>query len=154
MYTKQEAALLVHQFWTAFGKYMAPVASAEGAHINWVNYKTGEKDLRIVLEATQGKAAIALRCEHKDVAKQQWYFNQLLLLKNALHTATGEEWDWRPFYADEHGRMISEVSLAISGVKVLNQNDWPAIISFLKPRLVALDIFWCEFKYAFQDCPL
>ncbi len=45
MFSKQEASQLRKDFWTAFGLYMRPIPSAEGDKINWINYKTGEKDI-------------------------------------------------------------------------------------------------------------
>ena len=41
MYTKQEAAQLRKEFWTAFGQYMKPVPTEDGEKVNWINYKTG-----------------------------------------------------------------------------------------------------------------
>jgi hypothetical protein len=41
MYTKQEISKQKQAFWTAFGKYMKPVLSADGEEISWLNYKTG-----------------------------------------------------------------------------------------------------------------
>ena len=45
MFSRQEASQLRKEFWTAFGTYMKPVPSAEGEKVNWLNYKTGEKDV-------------------------------------------------------------------------------------------------------------
>jgi hypothetical protein len=33
----------------------------------------------------------------------------------------------------------------------MKRDDWPAIISFLKPRIIALDAFWSQAKYGFED---
>jgi hypothetical protein len=36
-------------------------------------------------------------------------------------------------------------------VNLFNRDDWPALISFFKPRLVALDEFWNGAQYAFEE---
>jgi hypothetical protein len=33
----------------------------------------------------------------------------------------------------------------------MEEGDWPAIISFLKPRIIALDEFWENVKPGFED---
>jgi hypothetical protein len=60
-----------------------------------------------------------------------------------------EEWVWSFHIQDENNRTISRISRQIKGVNVFNKSDWPAIISFLKPRMIALDGFWNSVKDAF-----
>ncbi|RYZ23162.1 MAG: DUF4268 domain-containing protein, partial [Chitinophagaceae bacterium] len=33
---------------------------------------------------------------------------------------------------------------------IFRREDWPELISFFKPRIVALDAFWSEAKYFFE----
>jgi hypothetical protein len=150
MYSKQEASILNQQFWTSFGQYLAPILSAEGEKINWINYKTGIKDIRFIMQADNRQAKIAITFLHKDVATQQLYFEKLATFKKAFHQIAGELWQWQLHTTDEFGRTISEITTTMQPVNVLNKADWPAIISFLKPRIIALDKFWCEYKYALE----
>ena len=150
MYTKQEASIITQQFWTSFGQYMAPVLSAEGEKINWINYKTGEKDVRFIMNAENKIAKIGISLSHKEHALQQLYFDKFLQLKKRLQQVIGEEWQWDLLATDFNGKTTSEIFTTLNGVNVLNKQDWPAIISFFKPRIIALDTFWCEFKYAFE----
>jgi hypothetical protein len=46
--------------------------------------------------------------------------------------------------------VVSEIYTSIQNVKVLDSADWPLMISFFKERIIALDKFWCENKYAFE----
>lgn len=150
MYSKQEASLLTQQFWTAFGQYIAPVLSAEGEKINWVNYKTGEKGIRFIITVNNQAAKISIILSHNDITLQKLYFDKFIRLTKTLHAIVGEEWQWHAFTKDHYGETISEIYTTLQNVNVLNKADWPAIISFLKPRLIALDTFWCEYKYAFE----
>ncbi len=151
MYSKQEASILTQQFWTSFGQYIAPVLSAEGEKINWINYKTGQKDISFNMMADSKGAKIAIVLKHKDPLLQILFFNKLLKLKSNLHLVMGEEWQWQLHTVDQYGKTTSEIYLSLQQVNVFNKADWPAIISYLKDRIIALDRFWCEYKYALED---
>lgn len=150
MYTRQEAAQLRQSFWTSFGIYMAPVPSAEGVKINWVNYKTGVKDLYFKMQAESSGASIAIVLTHSNEARRQAFFQQLLLVKNLLRDAVSEEWQWQPQVQDEHNRAVSQVGKHLPGVNIYRKEDWPAMISFFKPRMMGLDAFWTEVKDGFM----
>lgn len=150
MYSNQEASLLTQQFWTSFGRYIAPVLSAEGEKINWVNYKTGKKDIRFIMMADNAAARISIILSHKDPDVQQEFVDKFIQLKKILQKVTEEEWQWQLLTPDHYDKTISEIFITLDQVNVFNKSDWPAIISFLKPRIIALDKFWCEYKYAFD----
>jgi hypothetical protein len=150
MFSKQESAQLKKEFWTAFGQYMKPVPSAEGEKINWVNYKTGEKDIFFKMNADNKGATIAIEISHPDLVIQQIYFEQFQQLKSMLESSLQEEWRWSLHTRDETGKIISKIFKTLEDVSVFNKSDWPAIISFFKPRIVALDDFWSAAKYGFE----
>jgi hypothetical protein len=141
MYSKQEISQLRHQFWTVFGKYMTPVISAEGEKINWINYKTNKKGVSFRMDADNKKASIAITIE-EETALQQLYFEKLFSVKKLLEDETGEEWLWQPVFINERNNNICRIYKEIKGVSVFNKEDWPIIISFFKPRIIALDKFW------------
>lgn len=129
---------------------MSPVMSAEGEKINWVNYKTGEKDLSFRMSADNKTASIAITLAHKDLGIQQLYFEQLAELRKILESALGEEWVWVLHYSDETGRITSMVYTEIEDVSIYRKADWPELISFFKQRMIALDEFWSQVKYSFE----
>jgi hypothetical protein len=45
---------------------------------------------------------------------------------------------------------VSRIYTAAEGVNIYRKEDWPAIISFFKPRIIALDAFWTEVKEGFM----
>jgi hypothetical protein len=151
MYSKQEASQLRQQFWTTLGQYMAPILSADEEKINWINYKTGEKDLGFWMHADNKKAMIGIELTHKDQEIQQIYFEQLLEWKNLLVEALQEDWNWQLHTSDEQGRTVSRVFIEKEGVSIYQKNDWPELISFFKPRIIALDTFWSSAKYSFEN---
>jgi hypothetical protein len=150
MYSRQEASQLRQEFWTSFGQYLLPVLSAEGERINWINYKTGEKDIFFKMHADNKKASIGIELTHKEAGIQQLYFEQFQELKNLLETAVGEEWDWQLLTVNDNGKLVSKIYTDIDNVSIFKKEDWPALISFFKPRLIGLDEFWSSVKYGFE----
>ncbi|WP_222536709.1 DUF4268 domain-containing protein [Pedobacter polysacchareus] len=150
MFSKDQAAQLKQSFWTTFGQYIAPHQSAEGMRINWVNYKTGIKYLNFKMSADKKSAYIAIEMSHPDPGMQELIFEQFAAFKTMLHTNLGEEWDWELLTVDEHYKTVSRIVKHLPEVSIFKESDWPALISFLKPRLIALDEFWCDAKDGFD----
>lgn len=151
MYKKSEITQTKQEFWTAFGAYMKPVPSAEGLRINWQNYKTGVKHIFFRMKAERDFASIGIEMTHPDSDIQELHYEQLLLFKKLLHNTLGEEWEWTFGEPDEFGRPVSKAEKVLNDVNIMNMDDWPALISFLKPRIIALDEFWSNVKYGFED---
>jgi len=122
MYTKQEVSKQKQAFWTAFGRYMKPVLSADGEQIGWINYKTGNKYVSFRMDVDSRRAILSVVLDHPDPGARQVYFDRFVQLKDILYDPLGEE-DW----------------------------VWQAIISFLKPRIKALDAFWSMVRYQFSN---
>ena len=150
MYSKDEASRLKQSFWTAFGQYISPQPSAEGLKINWVNYKTGIKHLHYKMQADNRSAFIAIELSHPDPGMQELLFEQFAGYRNILQSALGEEWEWQLHITDEHFKTVSRISRALPGVSIFKEADWPALISFFKPRIIALDEFWTDAQYGFN----
>jgi Domain of unknown function (DUF4268) len=151
MYSKEQAQKTRQQFWTSFGKYMQPVMSADGEKVNWINYRTGEKDLFFKMYADNKKALIAIECRHKDEKIRNLYFDQFLEMKNILQNVIHEKWQWQKKAYDENGIEYCCIYTQLMPVNILNQQHWPAIISFFKLRIIALDEWWQTAKYIFEN---
>ena len=150
MYSRQQASQLRQEFWTVFGQYMTPVLSAEGEKVNWGNYKTGEKDIYFKMQADNKTASIAIEITHKDAGIQQLYFEQFGDIKNIIENFLGEEWTWQLHTTNENGKLISRIYKEMNNVSIFNKEQWPLLISFFKPRIIALDDFWSSAKYGFE----
>ena len=151
MFSKQSSAILKQQFWTSFGQYMAPVPPADGTKTNWINYKTGVKDIHFKFEAGSHEATIAIVLLHADTSRQTYVFNQFVQLKHILEQSLQEEWQWQLKLPGENNKTISRISKTLSPVNIYRKEDWPLIISFFKPRIIALDLFWNAVKYSFEE---
>lgn len=130
---------------------MKPVPNAEGFRTNWQNYKTGVKDVYFRMKAERDFTSIGIEITHQDEELQELFFGQFVEFKKLLEIELGEKWDWEMHVFDEFGKTVSRIQKVQKGLNVMDQNDWPAIISFLKPRIIALDAFWSNMKPAFEE---
>ncbi|MEO7984165.1 MAG: DUF4268 domain-containing protein, partial [Bacteroidota bacterium] len=137
-------------FWTNFGQYMRPVKGVNGDTINWLNYKTGTRHLYFRMDVQDSSASVAIEMRHPDDESRKQSYEHFLQVKNLFSQAMGEAWDWKAAQPDEDGQIISRINKTLNGVNIFNDNDWPAIISFLKQRIMALDQFWMEVKDGFE----
>lgn len=150
MFSRKEKPELKKEFWTAFGQYMAPIFSAEKEKINWINYKTGVKGLQFKMDAIGNKACIAIEINHPDLLQQQIVFEKFQQVKNIFNQCLQENWTWVLHSGNEQGKIVSKIYKEETGVNVMRKEDWPALISFFKPRIIALDEFWSTVKFGFE----
>lgn len=151
MYSKAEIVKLKHEFWISFGRYIALHPNSEGTKINWVNYHTGHKHLFFRMDAGKNNATIYILINHPDPILREFYFERFSGFRAIIHNSLREEWNWEDGTADEYGKVISKIGTELKGVNIFDKNTWPDIISFLKPRIIALDELWNDIKDAFED---
>lgn len=150
MYTREQASQLRQEFWTTLGQYIAPQLSCEGNRVNWLNYKTGLKHVNFKMDADKCKARIFIELSHPDRSMQELFFQQFEEFRDLLHNTVDEIWDWELHAPTEEGKVISKVGTHISDVNVFRKEDWPKLISFFKPRIIALDKFWEDVRDGFD----
>lgn len=150
MYTREEAAAVKETFWKTFGQYMSLVPSAEGLKINWINYKTGIRYLNFKTDADSKKARISIQLSHPDPGMRALMFEQFLQLKKLLEAALEEDWEWQENVTDDYGKEVSSIACELKGVNIFRKEEWTKLISFFKPRLIALDAFWADAQYGFE----
>ena len=102
------------------------------------------------MDAQPKSATISISMEHADPGIQELYFQQFLQFKTLLHKILGETWEWQ-LHVDVEGKVISRIYNALPDASFLNKDDWPDLISFFKPRIIALDHFWENAKYSFDS---
>ncbi|KIA92592.1 hypothetical protein OC25_16250 [Pedobacter kyungheensis] len=151
MYSKEESVRLRQQFWISFGQYMKPVPSASGSTVNWTNYKTGVKNIFFKMDVDKKEAFISIQLSHPDAGIRHLIFEQFEEFKAMFSNEMGEEWDWIKDATDDFGKTVSLISTRITGVSIFNQQHWPELISFFKPRIIALDEFWDNVKPVFES---
>jgi len=150
MFSRQETAALTKEFWTSFGQYMLPVPSARQEKTSWINYKTGVKDIHFKMEIDAAGAHIGIAITATDPRRRGELFQQLAHWRPVLESKTGEAWNWQAETQNAQQQAISRIGTTLANVHIYNKTDWPAIISFFKPRIIALDAFWVEVRPGFE----
>ncbi|MCB0562927.1 MAG: DUF4268 domain-containing protein [Phaeodactylibacter sp.] len=152
MYTREQASRARQAFWTAFGQYLAPHPGSEGlkVKVNWANYKTGFRGLYFQMYADNKEAFIGIVMKQTDPDLRALFYEQFEELKPVLHSCLNEQWRWEAEASGEHGQPQSRIYTTLSPVSIFRQEEWPQLISFFKPRIIALDEFWSMGKYHFE----
>lgn len=150
MFNRTDSARLREEFWATFGRYMNPVPSSEGEKINWINYRTGFKDIRFRMDADHHSAIISISLEHTDEDVRELYFQQFEETKKILHKTLQEEWEWTGNVGVGEKEIYSRIYKELTGFSVFNKEHWPELISFFKPRIIALDQYWESTRYSFE----
>lgn len=130
---------------------MKPIPNAEGRRINWPNYKTGVRHIYFRMKAERDFASIGIEIGHPDEELQELYFDQFGQFKKMLESIVCEEWNWELLQENEFGQLVSRIEKILPAVNVMDSEDWPEIIAFLKPRIIALDEFWNNVKPGFES---
>ena len=121
---------------------MRPLPGADGMAVNWLNYKTGIRQLYFRMDVGKKQASVAIEMRHSDLDEQEEVFKKFMALKMLFDEIDGDDWDWELHNVDEDGKTVSRIITRLEGVNIFNEADWPSIISFLKPGLIAVDQFW------------
>ena len=106
--------------------------------------------MQLKLDAAQNIASIGIEITSQEIEKQQIIFDHLLQLKDTLRNFLNEDWIWLP-PNNKSEKLVSKIYTERSGVTIMRKEEWPALISFFKPRMTALDEFWNTVKYGFEE---
>jgi hypothetical protein len=150
LYSKAESSETKQAFWTAFGQFMALQPVSQSTKISWINYKTNVKHLNFRMNADNSSATVSIEINHPDIGVQALMFAQFEELRRLLELELEEVWDWNLHTVGSDGRTISTIRKKIHGVSIYRKEDWPEIIGFFKPRIMALHEFWKNASDAFD----
>lgn len=142
MFSKQEAALLKSEFWTAFGKSFPR---------KWLLYNTQIKDFAFKFYADHKKAEVALDIELKDEIYRRIYFEKMWSLEDILSEALLETISKDEFYTLENGKIISRFWVRKEGVSINNKQNWQEIFEFFVEKMTAFETVYYEYEDFIKD---
>lgn len=149
MFTREEKKAFNQLFWTSFGKYMQKHTPRSGRKLNWINYKTGVKDLYLRMSIDNKKATFSIEFQQKDPGIRSLFFDQFQELRVVFKDSMKHEFIWERNTTNYQGNTISRVYTEIIGVNKFKKNDWHIAFEFFEKHLVPFDEFWTEFKEIF-----
>ena len=145
MYDKHQASEIRQQFWTSLGQYLAPVPSASGQKVNWINYKTGIREIQFKMDAQNKYSFVAIEIRGEEEKRMRFY--QMFL---SFKEQFPDHYEWIEEAEDEHGKVLSRIYCEQEGSTFFNKAHWPELISFFKANIIVLDQFWAENKEIFE----
>jgi hypothetical protein len=102
------------------------------------------------MQADNRHASIAIELTQPDAGIRELFFEQFAELKTLLHETLGEEWTWDLHAVDAHGQPLARIYAELRPANVFDRESWGPLISFFKPRIIALDAFWADAQYTFE----
>lgn len=152
MYSKQEAAVIRHRFWTALGKYLAPIPFAGNEKQNWINYKTGIKNIFFKTFADNKKASACIELAMASEEQREKKFHLLLNLIKQSGSSL-KDWQTEKKSYNEQGKPVALIYMDLYPVNIYKEEDWPLVIGFLKEKMIAFDAFWTQYKDIIEHDP-
>ena len=141
MFSKEEAAQLKKEFWTAFGKSFPR---------KWMLYDTKIKDCAFKFYVDNKKAEVSLDIEMKDELFREAYYNKIWSLEDQLQDYLGE-FVKDDTYVLNNQKIISRIWIGIDSVSVFNKNSWPVIFEFFNEKMSAFEAFFLEYEDFIRD---
>lgn len=144
MYSKEEAAKIRSEFWTSFGRYMQPVPSASGMPVNWMNYKTGVKSIRFLMDVDRKQAEVSVVLNATGATKDKMIavLNQM---QEDLNASGNFEWLIDHNFT-KWDKMHTRIFSFLPEVNIYRKELWPDIISFFKTSMIEIDHVWQQHK--------
>ena len=102
------------------------------------------------MQADGKSAYIGIELTHADPGMQELLYEQFREFRRLMENQLDEEWEWNLHLQNEYGKTVTKIGITLPNVSIFKQEDWPALISFFKPRIIALDEFWNDVKDAFE----
>ena len=141
MFSKEEAAQLKKEFWTAFGKSFPR---------KWILYDTKIKDFSFKFSADNKKAEVSLDIEMKDELFRNAHYEKIWSLEKILEEYIGE-FQKDEFYTLDNGKVISRIWTEKNGVSIFNKASWRDIFEFFIEKMDGFERFYLEYEDFIKD---
>ena len=141
MFSKEEAANLKKEFWTAFGKSFPK---------KWLLYNTKIKDFSFKFYADNKKAEVSLNIEMLDEVFRNAYFEKIQSLENLWREEIPEVL-FDKNYTLENGKLISKIWVEKLDVSLFNKNSWREIFEFFVENMSKFEQLFLEYEDYIKD---
>lgn len=141
MFSKEEAAQLKKEFWTAFGKSFPR---------KWILYDTKIKDFSFKFSADNKKSEVSLDIEMKDELFRNAYYEKIWSLETILEEHIGQ-FQKDEFYTLDNGKVISRIWAEKTGVSIFNKASWRDTFEFFIEKMDGFERFYLEYEDFIKD---
>lgn len=151
MFTKEVKKELTIAFWDKVKNALNKHKSSHGGRINWLNYPTGVKGIRINLFADNNLASVNLDLEHQDLGIRELHLEQLRECQKVLEKEFDVPLIWHEIFTRENGKIITRIQPEPLKANLFKEEDHQSIIEHFKIHMHAFDRFWNNFGAIFDD---
>lgn len=141
MFSKEEAATLKKEFWTAFGKSFPR---------KWLLYDTKIKDFSFKFYADNKKAEVSLNIEMNNEVFRNAYFEKIQSLEN-LFLGEIPELFLDENFTLQNGKIISKIWVEKNGVSIFNKNTWRDIFEFFVENMDKMETLFLDYEDFIKD---
>jgi hypothetical protein len=141
MFSKEEAANLKKEFWTAFGKSFPR---------KWLLYDTKIKDFSFKFYADNKKAEVSLNIEMSDEVFRKAYFEKIQSLEN-LWKEEIQELLFDENFRLESGKIINKIWVEKLDVSLFNKSSWREIFEFFVENMEKMETLFFEYEDYIKD---
>jgi len=150
MITKEEKARLKAQFIQNLENETSLHRNAHRKNMNWLQYRTGLKDIYLRLEIFEDQVTLCFDFQHRNDGIRNLMFEQLTEMRAMLNGMSPGEWDWEGEVPHPvTGLKITRISRTPQNLSLYEEKDHSAIVKELTAYYRAFDKFWFEAKDVF-----
>ena len=146
MLSKEEHKLYKITFWDEFKKHMQKHRSASGKKINWLQYRTGLKNIFLRLETDKKGIRICFDIQIKEPSVREIVWEQMGELKKVLRDEMEDEGIWEEHFYNETINDFCRIYWEESSLNYLDLNHRKSIFNFFENKLIRFDRFYDNYK--------
>ena len=150
MITKEEKARLKAQFIQSLENETSLYRNAHRKNMNWLQYRTGLKDIYLRLEIFESSATLCFDFQHRNEGIRKLMFEQITEMRALLNSMSPGPWDWEGEVPHPvTGMKITRISRTPPNLSLYEEKDHPAMVKELTAFYRAFDKFWFDAKDVF-----
>ncbi|MBI9066840.1 MAG: DUF4268 domain-containing protein [Salinivirgaceae bacterium] len=138
MYSKDEARLLMGEFWESFGNYTKFYSIKIGEPIKWMLYKTEIKGLELKFELEKKEVRVVLESNSKNEESRFDIFVELDKYRKIINEGFSESLIWMDEYEISPGKIVSRIYKELPEITYHNKDNWPKIFEFMASNMYLL----------------
>ncbi len=142
MWSKEEIKELRIKFWNDFKRY----CSQHRIYRKWVLTGVKIKSTQLKFYADEQKALVLFQIDHKNDLRRYEIYECFQSYRKLMAQDCGEDLKWEEDYTGIGDRTVSAIFFELSGVNMLNVNDWEKIYAFFTEKMPLLEEAYWEYR--------
>ncbi len=138
MYNKEEAKILMKEFWEGFDRYTKFYSQKVNQPIKWMYYKTGVKGLELKFDISKKLIQVLIEVNSKSDNRRFEIYVELDNYKAILNDGFAGELKWVDDYMKEEQREVSRILIESREYNFHNRDHWNDLYKFMATNMYKL----------------